>query len=475
MRGRPRYPGLLTPREQDVLALLRAGLTNEQIAARLGISFETAKWHVSEILSKLGVATREDAAAWSGGEPRWSFGRVLLALLGTAVVAGAVAGLALLAWGVQRSGGSGASTSASVSAVASGSPAPTAVVPGLTGTPIAGAGISSSDAGVVTLPLKIDDTHEWAPLGAYGDEIVLWANPGKSAVAEVEAPKYSLWDPATGLIRQAWTGDPGTQDIYSGSDGDWLALLHVRIGSLEGGSLVLRNLKTGEVRQLTDSAGGAGFSGDSTISGGYAVWTQDTFGSDASVTEDVRLYDIANGTTTTLASNSDSDKNISSAGVGGGKVVWLLTQGTGNAMSVIVYDIASGEETRYSLTSGVDTTAISDDGGYVVWEDASYDKHVIDLQSGAQTYVAHGQGLGVYVNDRYFSWDPANVGGPQPDESAGFYDLHSNELRELPHDPSVDTLTAHVMGHWFVWQSVPVSNGIEDRANGKWYALLLAD
>jgi DNA-binding CsgD family transcriptional regulator len=52
----------LTPREREVLALVAQGRTNGEIAERLGISFETAKWHVSEILSKLPVDTREEAA-----------------------------------------------------------------------------------------------------------------------------------------------------------------------------------------------------------------------------------------------------------------------------------------------------------------------------------------------------------------------------------------------------------------------------
>ena len=57
-RGRPPYPDLLTPREQEVLGLLRHGLTNQQIADRLSISLPGARYHVSEILSKLDVSTR---------------------------------------------------------------------------------------------------------------------------------------------------------------------------------------------------------------------------------------------------------------------------------------------------------------------------------------------------------------------------------------------------------------------------------
>ena len=63
-RGRPPHPDILTPREWEVLAFLRQRLSNEQIAERLGITLRTAKFHVSEILSKLSVETREQAAAW---------------------------------------------------------------------------------------------------------------------------------------------------------------------------------------------------------------------------------------------------------------------------------------------------------------------------------------------------------------------------------------------------------------------------
>jgi len=49
-RGRPPHPDILTPREWQVLFLIREGLTNEQIAGRLDISLATAKYHVSEIL-----------------------------------------------------------------------------------------------------------------------------------------------------------------------------------------------------------------------------------------------------------------------------------------------------------------------------------------------------------------------------------------------------------------------------------------
>ncbi|MBI5947538.1 MAG: PQQ-binding-like beta-propeller repeat protein [Chloroflexi bacterium] len=58
-------PGLasLTARQREVLELIARGYTNGQIAEHLGVSLDGAKWHVKEILSKLSVESREDAAA----------------------------------------------------------------------------------------------------------------------------------------------------------------------------------------------------------------------------------------------------------------------------------------------------------------------------------------------------------------------------------------------------------------------------
>ncbi len=53
----------LTPREAEVLALLAAGRTNRQIGDELYVSDKTASVHVSNILRKLGVNSRVDAAA----------------------------------------------------------------------------------------------------------------------------------------------------------------------------------------------------------------------------------------------------------------------------------------------------------------------------------------------------------------------------------------------------------------------------
>jgi NarL family two-component system response regulator LiaR len=53
----------LTPREQEVLTLMAKGLSNPEIAERLTVSPVTVKFHVSNILSKLGCASRTEAVA----------------------------------------------------------------------------------------------------------------------------------------------------------------------------------------------------------------------------------------------------------------------------------------------------------------------------------------------------------------------------------------------------------------------------
>jgi DNA-binding NarL/FixJ family response regulator len=55
----------LTPREREVLSLVRQGLANKQIARRLGISERTVKAHLTSTFQRIGVVDRTQAALWA--------------------------------------------------------------------------------------------------------------------------------------------------------------------------------------------------------------------------------------------------------------------------------------------------------------------------------------------------------------------------------------------------------------------------
>ena len=61
----PESPETLTPREAEVLRLLAEGKSNKEIGAELVIGIKTVKTHVSNILSKLGVSSRTQAALYA--------------------------------------------------------------------------------------------------------------------------------------------------------------------------------------------------------------------------------------------------------------------------------------------------------------------------------------------------------------------------------------------------------------------------
>ena len=89
----------LTHRQREVLDLIVRGKTNGEIAEELGITLDGAKWHVSEILARLGVNSREEAAEWYREQGRRRLPRPPLRgfLSGWLVKVGAGAGVAAVA------------------------------------------------------------------------------------------------------------------------------------------------------------------------------------------------------------------------------------------------------------------------------------------------------------------------------------------------------------------------------------------
>lgn len=64
--GRPPHDDVLTPAEWKVAEQVRHGLTDRRIAERMGVSLDAIKFHVSNALSKLGLANREELRCWDG-------------------------------------------------------------------------------------------------------------------------------------------------------------------------------------------------------------------------------------------------------------------------------------------------------------------------------------------------------------------------------------------------------------------------
>ena len=63
-RGRPPHPGDVTPAEARVLELVQQGMPNAEIAVRLGISINTVRYHVSNLLAKSGASERGELRDW---------------------------------------------------------------------------------------------------------------------------------------------------------------------------------------------------------------------------------------------------------------------------------------------------------------------------------------------------------------------------------------------------------------------------
>ena len=60
----------LTPSERKVLDLIGEGMSNREIAERLGVAEKTVKNHITSLLSKMGLQRRTQAAAWVAGHKR---------------------------------------------------------------------------------------------------------------------------------------------------------------------------------------------------------------------------------------------------------------------------------------------------------------------------------------------------------------------------------------------------------------------
>jgi Tol biopolymer transport system component/DNA-binding CsgD family transcriptional regulator len=266
-RGRPRCPDVLTPREWEVLGLLREGFSNEAIAARLGISVDGVKYHVSGILSKLGVSSRKEAALWTPGR------RPAPALIGSlfrhlhdslaaraaasAVVLASAVGLALFIWAVLNEDDESGTFS---------------LWPGFY--------VLDTHTGQVTrlLDTKTEPdyslglpyaTMAWSPNGAYlavtsrqperwaskvvtrdgGEAVPLYGASGVPAwTSEGLAVGRTIFDAGTGGQRSHVLVDDSASELVWSPDGSRIAFTRSSIDQPSG--VFLLDLKAGQERQL---------------------------------------------------------------------------------------------------------------------------------------------------------------------------------------------------------------------------------
>lgn len=229
----------LTERQRLVISLIAKGYTNPQIADELGVTIDGAKWHVREILSKLGVDSREDAAQWWRQEQRIdrrlqrTFRGIAgsVALRWVAASLAGVVGVAAVVIALQA-----------VSRTAGEAPAPSppppgaSSTPGAPGTPSAGGGLrvthygpndTLDQPGIYFLNTQTGAVEGWSVEDRKDGEV--WVH-----VPSADNRLVAAWD-IYGADR-GYVVDRATGATFEFGSGDWQPLLQA--GSGISGDLV---------------------------------------------------------------------------------------------------------------------------------------------------------------------------------------------------------------------------------------------
>ncbi|MEX0782841.1 MAG: helix-turn-helix transcriptional regulator [Dehalococcoidia bacterium] len=247
-----------TPRQRQVLDLITRGKSNQKIADELSVSLDGAKWHMREILSKLNVDTREEAAEYwrryNGVAPR--FARLFRSVTAGGIVRWAVGGGAVLAVAgsaailIAGAGSDGGAPSADGVGAAANSPAfvnppsgqdADAIIVGGTVVEAASATslvVSTRDLG--SFEVEITTASEvWAgeitvgyvpPVGSTFDGSGRWSGGAGNSTFVVESAWFNLRRVRARLL------EPATQDgtniglVFADADGkSWLAVVEPRL------------------------------------------------------------------------------------------------------------------------------------------------------------------------------------------------------------------------------------------------------
>jgi len=225
----PRLPRTgLSKQQERVLEFIGNGRTNGEIATELGITLDGAKYHVSEILDKLGVQSREEAATlWRArrrdlpGRLRalaWPAGGLAAGVVATA----AILGIVLFAGGGRSDTGGAAATSSfpEASAVASG----TATLP--PNWQLWVAQVNATDLQVTMEDAKGRPERQFTANGNFGP--VAWSPDGSLlAAASAGTPSASTVTlfASRDWTRRTFTVEGSVDTLAWSSDGRYLAAL----------------------------------------------------------------------------------------------------------------------------------------------------------------------------------------------------------------------------------------------------------
>lgn len=303
------------------------------------------------------------------------------------------------------------------------------------------------------------------PVAAYGAEILVNARPADDP-SDAIPQRFELWDPTTGAFSEAWTSEPGWQDIIGGVDGDWIATVRTTTAlPFADWTLIARNLRSGEVRTLAQSDASVaenkqlhpdlpmGLAPLPSISGTKVVWDE-WRPEDGTVKKRVMIADLDDGHTTVLASAPDATRqDLRLPVVEANTVAWVTRDFSTRVAGIQVHDLSAG--TTESFATGGDpwNVALYDGGRAIAWDDGLQAKYTQSLDGGERTRFAGQEGWGVISNGRQLSWTPAGAQGG----AAGYFDPEANVVRLLLEKPAERTNVALVVGPWFVWQELRTS------------------
>ncbi|MCK9485846.1 MAG: peptidoglycan DD-metalloendopeptidase family protein [Dehalococcoidia bacterium] len=227
----------ITDRQREVARLVAEGRSNPEIADALGISLAGAKYHVSELLGRLGVERREDVAAWyreHGGPAtatrgRWSRLRALwpLGALTAVGVPLALLAVALANGRVEEAPEPPAMAAMAATEIVEPTPVPTEPVPGATATP---------DRLPIFFEYEVREGDTLAAIASrfgVGEEHVAWNNPGAEDDDDI-APGQVLQIPSvSGIIHSVRAGETVTE-IAALYDADWRDIIGFEANGLRG-------------------------------------------------------------------------------------------------------------------------------------------------------------------------------------------------------------------------------------------------